>query len=234
MGSVGIQTPYLLRSYFMIKAAIFDLDGLMFDTESVWDMTLSPALESQGYKSFDGLMDMVRGTSGVVLQNILKDHFGQDLDAQAVCDEMNALALEEFKKGAPMKPGLVEMLEYLTSHNVVCGVASSSDMDMIETHLEVHGITKYFTSITSGQEVSLSKPNPDIFLLAAKRLGVDPSDAIVFEDSFLGVRAGFSGGFRVVMVPDMQQPTEDIREKTSFVCDSLNEARTVLIENNLI
>ena len=106
-------------------------------------------------------------------------------------------------------------------------VASSSPVSIIEGDLRAGEVEVYFDHIVSGQFVEHSKPAPDIFLEAARRLGTDPAHTLVLEDSFAGVRAGAAGGFVTVMVPDLHQPTPEIRALATRVCESLSEVRAL-------
>ena len=116
-------------------------------------------------------------------------------------------------------------MEWLGDHDIPCAVASSSAVELIQNNLAQSGIADRFAAVVSGEQVEHSKPEPDIFWLAARQIGVDPSRSLVLEDSFAGVRAGHAGGFITVMVPDMSAPTDEILSLTDACCESLLEVR---------
>ncbi len=112
-------------------------------------------------------------------------------------------------------------------------VASSSRVHVIEGNLNNWGLTHYFKALVSGQQVKHSKPDPEIFLLAAEKLGTDPAHTLALEDSYNGVRAGAAGGFVTVMVPDLAQPDDEMRRLYTAECASLHEVRRMLEEGRL-
>lgn len=128
--------------------------------------------------------------------------------------------------GLDEKPGVRAILLFLRSHNYKIAVASSSGKDIIKRNLQRSGLEKFFDVVTSGTEVSHGKPEPDVFLLAARRLGLNPQECYVFEDSLNGVKAGMAAGCVTVMVPDMVQPPENFQ--VSCICSSLNEAKNLI------
>ena len=133
----------------------------------------------------------------------------------------------------PCKKGLKELLAALEDMGLPRIVASSSPRNMIEMNLQTTGTARYFHDVVSGTEVAHSKPAPDTFLVAAKKLHLDPHDCLVLEDSFNGVRAGRAAGCVTVMVPDLMQPTEEIAQLYDRKCEDLLEVRDLLIEGKL-
>ena len=193
----------------MINGVIFDMDGLMFDTERMWATFWEPALAALGLEYKEGLAEAERGTA--------------DCDANAIIDSLHRVADEEFQKPVPKKPGLDELLAWLDANHIPMAVASSSRVHVIEGNLNNWGLTHYFKALVSGQQVKHSKPDPEIFLLAAEKLGTDPAHTLVLEDSYNGVRAGAAGGFVTVMVPDLLPADDEMRGLYTMECTSLNE-----------
>jgi len=211
-----------------IDAVIFDMDGLMLDTEPLWAQQWAPALESFGLAELPGLADAARGTTGDAACAVLRSFYGADLDAEAVFDEYRRLAALRFELPVPKKPGLDELLAWLSQRGIPAAVASSSPEHVIRRNLQNAGIEGSFAHVVPGAQVARSKPAPDIFLEAARRLGVEPGRALVLEDSFPGVRAGAAGGFVTVMVPDIMQPTSEIAGLCTAVLPSLHAVRAAL------
>ena len=207
----------------MINGVIFDMDGLMFDTERMWATFWEPALAALGLEYKEGLAEAERGTAGETSRNIVRQFYGEDCDANAIIDSLHRVADEEFQKPVPKKPGLDELLAWLDANHIPMAVASSSRMASIRHHLNGWGLTHYFKVIVSGEQFSASKPDPEIFLRAAEALGTARDRTLVLEDSYNGVRAGAAGHFVTVMVPDMAPANDEMRRLYTAECCDLYE-----------
>ena len=218
----------------MVKGVIFDMDGLMFDTERLWDTLWEPACAALGLPLPADMEKFRAGGRGLAGDN-LRRHVAEYIpgDPQKVLDKICQLADERFARGVPCKKGLKELLAALEDMGQPRIVASSSPRNMIEMNLQTTGTARYFHDVVSGTEVAHSKPAPDTFLVAAKKLHLDPHDCLVLEDSFNGVRAGRAAGCVTVMVPDLMQPTEEIAQLYDRKCKDLLEVRDLLIEGKL-
>ena len=188
----------------MIQGVIFDMDGLMFDTERIWNICWEPALAKFGLPCKDGLSQAARGTTKAGSCDVLRRFYGEDCPAMGIVEELYRLAYE-----------------------------ASSPMTVIEGHLEHWGLGHYFKAVISGEHLTRSKPAPDIFLLAAQKLGTEPAKTMVLEDSYNGVRAGAAGGFVTVMVPDLSPATDEMRRIYTCECASLHEVRRKLEDGEL-
>ena len=208
----------------MIDGVIFDMDGTMFDTERMWATFWEPALAALGLPYREGLAEAARGTAGVTTRNVVRQFYGPDCDAEAIVDSLHRVADEVFFSApVPKKPGLDALLAWLKARHIPMAVASSSREAMIRHNLDVWGLTQDFTAIVSGQHVARSKPDPEIFLLTAQKLDVEPSRCLVLEDSYNGVRAGAAGGFVTVMVPDLVPADDEMKRLYTMECASLEE-----------
>ena len=208
----------------MIDGVIFDMDGTMFDTERMWATFWEPALAALGLPYREGLAEAARGTAGVTTRNVVRQFYGPDCDAEAIVDSLHRVADEVFFSApVPKKPGLDALLAWLKARHIPMAVASSSREAMIRHNLDVWGLTQDFTAIVSGQHVAHSKPDPEIFLLTAQKLDVEPSCCLVLEDSYNGVRAGAAGGFVTVMVPDLVPADDEMKRLYTMECASLEE-----------
>ena len=217
----------------MVDGVIFDMDGLMFASERYWKTFWEPALAKFGMTVPEALPAAACGTTGDATLAAIRSTCGDDAPAEEIFAEFYRIAYERFAQGVPKKPGLDELLAYLSELGVPMAVASSSPEDMIRNNLAHAGVEGFFSVVASGQHVEHSKPAPDIFLLAARKLGVEPARTLVLEDSFAGVRAGAAGGFVTVMVPDQLAPTEEICALATRVCASLIEVRDLLAAGEL-
>ena len=207
----------------MIQGVIFDMDGLMFDTERMWATFWEPALAALGLPYKEGLAEAERGTAGETSRNIVRSFYGEDCDANAIIDSLHRVADKAFQKPVPKKPGLDELIAYLEAQHIPMVVASSSRMASIRHHLDGWGLTHYFKVIVSGEQFSASKPDPEIFLRAAEALGTARDRTLVLEDSYNGVRAGAAGHFVTVMVPDMAPANDEMRRLYTAECCDLYE-----------
>ena len=212
----------------MIRGVIFDMDGLMFDTERIWVTLWAPAARELGLPAPDAAFAAgARGLAGENMLRYLRAHY-PTVAPQLLLDTLYRLAGQALANGAPVKPGLYELLDYLKGAGIPRVVASSSPREMIRSHLRHAHIEQYFAGVVSGQDVQHSKPDPAIFLEAARVLGLPPRDCLVLEDSFNGVRAGHASGAVTVMVPDLDQPTQEIRSLYNACCKDLLEVRDLL------
>lgn len=216
----------------MFEGAIFDMDGLMFDTEPIWTETWAPVLATVGKEYPHGLANAIRGTSGKSMEAVI-NRFVPDVDAAYVREAAYEMVHEAIRRGVPKKPGLDELLAYLKSEGVPMAVASSSSLEAIRMNLANGGVADYFSELFTGVGMAHPKPEPDIFLKTAEAMGVDPARTLVLEDSLSGVRAGVAGGFITIMVPDLIAPDDFAKENASLICSSLLEVRDQLAAGRL-
>lgn len=216
----------------MRKGAIFDMDGLLFDTEKLFDIAWHRIADKYGLILTQNFFDTSRGTSGDVMKRNLKRFF-PDLDPSVLLNELFENTAELTKTTVPVKKGVFEILSYFKENGVKMAVASSSPLSMIRNNLKISGADRYFDVVTSGQEVEHAKPSPEVFLLAAKRLGLNAEDCYVFEDGIHGVHAGVKAGCTTIMIPDMLEPTEEILQMPVHIYKDLLEVKQAIKMGNL-
>ena len=209
-----------------LSAAIFDMDGLMFDTERLGWRLLNQAGAEFGCEP----LSMERYTQAIgkthqETQKIFSEMCnGDSATYHAIEARFWELDRDYINRiGPPKKLGLVELLDLLRSNNIPCALASSTRTVRVEEHLKAAQLDRYFQVVVGGDQAGASKPAPDIFLLAAEKLGQPASSCLILEDSFAGVQAGHSAGAYVIMVPDILQPTPEIRAQADLVVESLND-----------
>lgn len=216
-----------------MQGAIFDMDGLMFDTEKIYRNVWDHLPTEFGFDACPGLGEAVCGTSGEDLKRIVRAHIpGIDADAfmdagyDKVHDTVMAVQPDE-------KPGVHEIIRYLKGRGLRLAVASGSPQEIIELNLKRAGLTASFDAVISGFSVPHGKPAPDIFLESAKRIGCDPKECYVFEDGANGIRAGAAAGCVTVMIPDLTAPDEELRNLCAAVFESLLDAMSAIAENRI-
>lgn len=210
----------------MVQGVVFDMDGLMFDTEPVWGACWVPVCAKFGMEDrvTDQMIAGVRGCAGDTMHTALRKYMGDDAPVEEIWIEEKKLVHQRIAdEGVPKKAGLDELLEYLHDCAIPMAVASSSTKEAIRNNLRNGRIEHYFDVLLSGESLGRGKPDPLIFLETAKLLGTDPKRTVVLEDSFNGVEAGANGGFITVMVPDLAQPTDRIRSLATKVIKTLDE-----------
>lgn len=214
-----------------LKAAIFDMDGLLIDSERMIMQACIAAAKEIGITYTQAQYVELIGRAWPDSTRIMTQQLGSEESFQHVMHCINA-SLDADGNVFPLKTGALDLLEYYKAHGVVCGVASSSPTSHIEERLSAVGVVDYFSVITSGHEVENGKPNPDIYLLALERLNhiveFDITECIAFEDSEPGARAAIAAGLDVVVVPDLKQPTEYVSARSFDVVESLEHFLTNL------
>lgn len=199
------------KSSFRYVGAIFDQDGLLFDTEKIYQRAWVQAAAEQGVDVPLSFPTKFCGLGKALISGIVREAYPQ-LDIPRYCDRAVRIAWDKQLAGTPIrKPGLLEMLRFCRDNGIRTAVASSSIRPVVLHNLEAAGVSECFDAVVTGEEVANGKPAPDIFLLAASKIGVAPERCCVFEDAFSGLRGAFAAGALPVMVPDLVQPTDEIR-----------------------
>lgn len=205
----------------MIKAAIFDMDGLLIDSERIIMQGCIAAAAQIGITYTEAQYVQLVGRVWSDASRLMAEQLNGEVAMQQVIQGLNDF-LAARNHVFPLKPGVEALLQHYRNQGVVCSVASSSPIPHITHRLGHTGVLDYFAHVTSGQEVTRGKPHPDIYLLALQKLGLPAEDCIAFEDSEPGAEAAVAAGLRVVMVPDIKAPSAAIRQQVFHVADSLH------------
>ena len=208
----------------MTHAVIFDMDGVIFDTERIWIECWSPVGQAHGIKGIETVLrEECVGITAQAMKAVLLNTYGADFPYEQYVKEASAVFHARYDHNLPMKPGVRALLEYLRQADVPVALASSTPTKTVRRELDDAGLLSYFSVITGGEKVGRSKPAPDIFLLTAERLGVEPARCLVIEDSYSGIRAAHAAGMRPIMVPDLLKPDAEMRAICEVILPSLTE-----------
>ncbi len=208
------------------KAVIFDMDGLLFDTEIVYYEASQMVADQMGFPYDKELYLKYLGVSDEEVwanYHQIFASFGKN-NVQKFINDAYEETIRRFSLGAvQLKPGVIELLDFLEEHRIPKVVASSNQRHIIELLLEKNQLTNYFETIVSAENVRRAKPDPEIFLLAHEYLGTKKQETLVLEDSKNGILAAASAEIPVIMIPDLLAPSEDLQQKTLAVLSSLHE-----------
>ena len=212
-----------------IKAVIFDMDGVIFDTEMVYLKVWSEVFEKYGYKMTKEIYSSVLGTGRENVKKVFLSKFGSDLPIDDMYIEKDKNLAKEIEKGVPLKHGVCEILEYLKENNFKIALATSALSERVFKQLKQANIESFFNAIVCRDEVKETKPNPDIFLKAADKLSISPEQCIVIEDSNAGIEAAFNAGMIPIHVVDLKKADEKILSSAYKSFNNLNEIRSELM-----
>jgi HAD superfamily hydrolase (TIGR01509 family) len=206
------------------QAVIFDQDGLMLDTEPAAYRGWRDALAEEGHVLTEEQYGLVVGRNSESVRGVMKDIYGEDIPIDSLIERKNELIEADFESnGILPKPGIFDLLRTVDDQGLRKAVATSTSREHVVWKMEAAGIYARFDAIVGGDEVPRGKPAPDIYLLAAERLGMPPGRCLVLEDSEAGVRGASAAGMDVIMVPDIKTPSPEVEAMALKVLPSLIE-----------
>lgn len=212
-----------------VELVIFDMDGLMFDTERIYYKAWQEASKAHGYEMTWEVYTQIVARNSRYIEKVLKEIFGADLPYQAVEKMKRELSNEMVaSEGIQIKKGLLELLDALEAKGIKKAVATSSQREKALHYLSLAGIKERFDDIICGDEVMESKPNPEIFVKVGARLGANPAHTLVLEDSRLGLEAGKRAGMMTVLIPDLVTPDEEMKGNANYILSALDEVIALL------
>lgn len=213
----------------MKKTIVFDMDGVLFDTELICMKAWVAVAEKNGLPDMEEIFPKCIGGNADHSRRIVLEAYGEDFDYA----DFRRQASDEFwnyinKNGLPVKPGAEEILRWLRENGWVIGLASSTKKSSVLSHLEQAGLRDFFAAVVTGDMVEHSKPDPEIYLLACRELSAEPSRTYAVEDSPNGVRSACGAGLRTLMVPDMIPADEEMGRLSEGIFDDLYGVRDFL------
>ena len=207
-------------------AVIFDMDGVIFDSEQAYIDVYRELLTRDGITFIEQACIDSIGTNIQRTREIWHEYYGDAVAFEPYNEEARGIMR---RRAFPLKPYVYETLDALRERGIPTALASSTREESVMRMLGGAGLTRYFDAIICGDMVSHSKPHPEIFLTAAVRLGAEPHDCYVIEDSYNGIRCAHNAGMHPIMVPDILQPDDEISALAEVTVPSLREAEEYLI-----
>ena len=214
-----------------MAAVVFDLDGVLVDSEAVWDEVRRRFTEENGGRWHEGAQREMMGMSSVEWSRYVRDRLGVDMDPERISIEVADRVADLYRERLPLLPGAVESVRLLAKEWPLA-VASSSNRHVIDLAVELAGLEEEFRATVSSEEVGSGKPAPDVYLEAARRLEVDPGACAAIEDSTNGIRSARAAGMTVIAVPNRDYPPEaETRGQADRILDSLVDLTPDLVRS---
>lgn len=206
-----------------IEAVIFDMDGTLIDSESVYIAGMQDAARTLGLELPLSLCHAMVGVPSRECNQMLEEHYGAGFDLAVFRGHFSTSVQRQMSERVPIKAGVVELLDFLAGRGLPLAIATSAGRATAERNLDRAGLLDRFMAVATRDDVEHAKPAPDVYLEAARRLGVAPQHCVAFEDSSIGVLAAHAAGMRTVMIPDILPPTDEARAKCLHVAQDLRE-----------
>lgn len=219
----------------MIKLCIFDMDGLLVDTESaMWMKNGQTVLKKMGFEFNDQFYRSLMGSNIDYAANLLDDYYGPTFSSKEYFRQVLELNREQIKRhDLPIMKGAIELLTYLKENNIQTAIGTSTHRDLAYDMIDAIGIKDYIDKIVCGDEVQRSKPNPDIYLKVIEQFpDIKKDEAFVFEDAHSGIRAAIKAGIPVIGVPNVAFITDEDKKEAYRIINSLDEAIDIIKEIN--
>lgn len=208
----------------MIKAVIFDMDGLMINSERATFEGYQEVMKKMNLTISEEFYMTLLGKTLKSVTELFYEKYGDDFPLNDVIVDVHKYLNNRFEnEGVPLKKGLIELLTYLKENNYQAIVATSSTRRRVNHILELANLTQYFDDSICGDEVAKGKPHPDIFLKACEKLNVNPNEALVLEDSEAGIHAAHNANIPVICIPDMKYPEQFYQDMTTTILSSLDQ-----------
>ena len=212
-----------------MKAVVFDMDGLMFDTEQVFIKAWDYAGEKMGLGKTGYMTLKTLGMNVNLSRQVWIEEFGDRYNEEELRKYSREFLNEYYSKNrVPVKKGLYVLLGYLKENDYKLAVASSTNHRDVEHRLKDAGVFEYFEAVVCGDMVTKSKPEPEIYLKACEAIGVEPSEALALEDSRSGLLSAHRAGMKVIMVPDLWEADDEVKKFLWTMCEDLEQVKEFL------
>lgn len=215
----------------MIKAVIFDMDGVLLDTEKHYNAGWCQAATEAGFPFTREHALLLRSCDAKLGVKLMQEIFGESFDYYAIRERRRQIVAERIAEyGLEKKPGLDEILTYLHEKGIKAAVATATALELTTQHLKNIGVYDRFDKIVSAKQVENGKPAPDVYLYACEQIGERPEDCIAVEDSPNGIMSAYRAGCKPVMVPDLTRPDDELSKYLYRCVDTLADIRNIIVE----
>jgi HAD superfamily hydrolase (TIGR01509 family) len=215
-----------------VKAVVFDMDGVLVDSEGLFRDAMMQVSREQGRDLPHAVFMRLVGGPRDQNRLVVLEHFGADFDFETWVAAANARALARMAEGLALKPGVIALMDYLESAGLPMAVATSAGRSAVDRELGPAGLIPRFGAIVTRDDCDRGKPHPDPFLIAAERLGVAPEACLALEDSHNGVRSAAAADMMTIMIPDLLEPTPEIAALCVAVLPSLHDVRRLIADQS--
>jgi len=212
-----------------IRAAIFDMDGTLIDSESAQHHAYVQSGQALGWPLSDAVLEAMVGVNRDANERMLTETLGPDFPLRQFYEDADVLFEASIAADLPLRPGAELILDHFRKAGVPLALCTSTIGGLAQQRLQQAGLLDYFDVVVTRSDVTNAKPHPEPYLLAASRLGIDPADCVAVEDSVAGVRSATAAGIATVLVPDMLPPTEEQVLLAAQVLPSLSHLRDLLL-----
>lgn len=197
------------------------MDGTLLDTEKLFRLSWIEESRERGLSDGESFYELVAGSPAIRLRQKFIETYGEEIDYDEFISSRKARFMSYIEHEIPLKPHCREILAYLKEQGVKIALATSTNIEIVRRNLEKTGIVAYFDAIVTGDDVKNGKPAPDIFLLAAEKIGAVKDETVIVEDTYNGLRGAYAAGIRGIMIIDGQPPSEETHAITVAECESL-------------
>jgi HAD superfamily hydrolase (TIGR01509 family) len=214
-------------------AAVFDMDGLLLDTERVCQKAFKQACDVLSLPFLEDVYLNIIGRNAQGIEKTICEGYGPELNYEQLRDEWTERYHSVvYHQAIPVKAGILDLLTWLQSQSIPIALATSTPKELAIIKLKLAGLLDFFDVLSTGCEVTNGKPHPEIFLLAAERLKVNPTTCLAFEDSNNGVRSAVAAGMQTYQIPDLVQPNKEIVQLGHQIHPSMSDVLTHLKGTN--
>ena len=216
-----------------IKLVIFDVDGLLLNTEFVWDTVWKNVADKYNEPRFYNLHKYAVGITGKETEDLITNNLPDVENPLLMLQEARNIGVQLLKTEVDVMPGAFELLDYLKARNFSLAVATTTPRNLTMERLKQTGLIDYFQVIVCGDEVKRRKPDPEIYTTVLMKTGYSADEAIVFEDTGYGITAAYNAKIRPVMVPSLRQPNDDEKAMCFDIIDNLSKGIEVIEKNTI-
>lgn len=212
-----------------VKGIIFDMDGVLIDTEKISFDSFKKVFKDYNYQIDEEFYIKLIGHNVKSIKQIMLSEYGDDFPFDEIYDKKVKLSIDTIKKeGLTVKRGVQQLIDYLKDNNYRIAVATSTRRQRAYEHLKEIGVLDKVDYVICGDQVMNSKPDPEIFLKAAEGIRMLPEECVVIEDSEAGIIAAYNAGIKSINVPDMIEPNDIIKKLSYKICNDLIEVKKLL------